>query len=85
MLKQSVKTTIYTVCNDTPIEFDDSVDAGKGTAAAEQLGHNIYIVDYDDSGDVFIPAHAVCMANVVKTSEEVEIVDDTCPSDEESE
>lgn len=84
MLKQYIKVTIHVDCADNPIVFDDSVKFGAGTAAYDQLGHDIRIVDYSDK-DWFIREGAVCYAEIEKTTESVTVTDDVCPTEDESE
>lgn len=79
MLKTTVKVTLHVDCSDTAIVFDDSVKEGAGTSVAEQLGHDIHVVDYSDK-DWFIREGAICYAEIEKSTSEVTVTDDTCPA-----
>lgn len=84
MLKQTIKVTLHVDCSDSAIVFDDAVKAGVGTSVSQQLGHDIRVVDYSDK-DWFIREGAICYAEIEKSTSEVAVTDDVCPTGDESE
>lgn len=86
MLKQSIKASLYLSCSESPLVFDDAEKEGAGTAAYRQVmdGQNVCIVDYD-SKDYFVNKDCICVAEIEKSTEEVAVTDDVCPTEDESE
>lgn len=76
MVEKTLFSVVITLTCGGTQTFADSATSDAGTAAYQQLGHDIRIVD--GATEVFIPWDAVCKAEVTKTVSQEAYQDDMC-------